>query len=155
MQFVPLPRMNPLHPSSFHIFPNACPTDNLYASLPALCICMRIFSLSRGDTTVRDTAPATPPAQKAATTGWDMVSRNLTKDSWSRLEALTTPGSDCRAELAKVSSWFLRPRTADMANTSATDARLAAPQIYNSSCLVPQDPVLVLFGLVAFNMICD
>jgi hypothetical protein len=69
MQFVPLPLMNPLHPSSRHIFARLLPTDSWYASRPALWTWNRIFSLSSGDTTVRDTAPATPPAQKAATTG--------------------------------------------------------------------------------------
>lgn len=33
------------------------------------------MSRSKGDTTVRDTAPATPPAQNAATTGCENVSR--------------------------------------------------------------------------------
>ncbi len=34
------------------------------------------MSRSRGETTVRETAPATPPAQNAATTGWAIVSRS-------------------------------------------------------------------------------
>lgn len=81
MQFVPLPRMNPLQPSSFHIFPRADPTDSLYASRPTLCTCSRIFSRSRGDTTVLETAPATPPPQNAATTGCDIHSRKSANDS--------------------------------------------------------------------------
>lgn len=56
---------------------------------------MRILSRSKGDTTVRDTAPATPPAQNAATTGWEIDSRNR----MDRLEAaavaeLTKSGCD-------------------------------------------------------------
>lgn len=66
--------MKPLHPSSFHIFISPFPTDILYSSRPTLCIWKRIFSRSRGDTTVLDTAPATPPAQNAATTGWAISS---------------------------------------------------------------------------------
>lgn len=74
-QFVPLPLMNPLNPSSFHIFIKALGTDNLYSFLPALCIWKRIFNRSRGDTTVLETAPAIPPAMKAATTGCATVCR--------------------------------------------------------------------------------
>ena len=55
---------------------------------------MRILSRSRGDTTVRDTAPATPPAQKAAMTGCETCSRKLTIDSEESSEDLATPGSD-------------------------------------------------------------
>lgn len=76
MQLVPLPAMKPLQPSSFHIFAKALPTPSLYSLWPALCTCRRIFNRSRGDTTVRETAPATPPAQKAATTGCEIKSRN-------------------------------------------------------------------------------
>lgn len=49
---------------------------------------MRILSRSKGDTTVRDTAPATPPAQNAATTGWEIDSRNC----MDRLEATAVAG---------------------------------------------------------------
>ena len=76
MQFVPFPLMKPRHPSSFHIFARPFPTESLYSSRPTLCIWKRIFNLSRGDTTVRDTAPATPPAQKAANTGCAIISRS-------------------------------------------------------------------------------
>lgn len=76
MQLVPLPLMKPRQPSSFHILSSALPTLSLYASRPALCTWKRIFSRSRGETTVRETAPATPPAQKAATTGCEMPARN-------------------------------------------------------------------------------
>lgn len=69
MQLVPLPRMNPRQPSSRHILASALPTLSLYASRPALCTWKRILRRSSGETTVRETAPATPPAQKAATTG--------------------------------------------------------------------------------------
>ena len=82
MQLVPLPRMKPLQPSSFHIFASAGPTDSLYASRPTLCTCRRIFNRSSGDTTVLDTAPATPPPQNAATTGCDILSLNAT-NLWS------------------------------------------------------------------------
>lgn len=69
IQFVPLPRMNPFHPSSRHIFTRAFHIDNLYSSLPALWTWSKIFKRSRGDTIVLETAPATPPAMNAATTG--------------------------------------------------------------------------------------
>jgi len=74
MQFVPFPLMNPLHPSSVHIFFNPLHIDNLYSSLPALCTWYRILSLSSGETTVLDTAPATPPAINAAVKGEDTCS---------------------------------------------------------------------------------
>lgn len=69
MQLVPLPRINPLHPSSRPILTRALHTDNLYSSLPALCTWYNIFRRSRGETIVLDTAPATPPPMKAAVTG--------------------------------------------------------------------------------------
>ncbi len=75
MQFVPLPLIKPLQPSSFHIFMSPFPTDILYSSRPALCIWKRIFNRSSGDTTVLETAPATPPAQNAAKTGCEKTSR--------------------------------------------------------------------------------
>lgn len=73
---MPLPLINPLHPSSFHIFISPLPTDNLYSSRPALWTWKRILSLSSGETTVLETAPATPPAQNAATTGCAISSRS-------------------------------------------------------------------------------
>ena len=76
IQFVPFPLIKPRQPSSRHIFIRPFPTDSLYSSRPALCIWKRIFSLSRGDTTVLDTAPATPPAQNAAKTGCASTSRS-------------------------------------------------------------------------------
>ena len=76
MQLVPLPAMNPRQPSSLHIFASAFPTDSLYSLWPALWTWNRILRRSRGETTVRETAPATPPAQKAAITGWEKKSRN-------------------------------------------------------------------------------
>jgi hypothetical protein len=69
MQFVPFPAMNPRIPSSLHILPKAFPIDILYASRPALWTWNKIFNLSSGETTVLETAPAMPPAQKDATTG--------------------------------------------------------------------------------------
>lgn len=77
MQLVPLPRMKPRQPSSFHIFFKAPPTESWYSWRPADWIWKRIFRRSRGDTTVRETAPATPPAQKAATTGCEMNLKTL------------------------------------------------------------------------------
>ena len=77
MQLVPLPAMKPLQPSSLHIFASAFPTDSLYSVWPTLWTWNRILRRSRGETTVRETAPATPPAQKAATTGWEKKSRNF------------------------------------------------------------------------------
>lgn len=75
MQFVPFPAMNPLHPSSLHILPSALCTDILYSSLPTLCTWNKILRRSRGETTVRETAPATPPATKDARTGCAKVCR--------------------------------------------------------------------------------
>ena len=69
MQFVPLPRIKPLQPSSFPILTRAFHIDNLYSSLPTLCIWRRILRRSRGETIVLETAPATPPPIKAAATG--------------------------------------------------------------------------------------
>ena len=69
-QFVPFPRSMPLQPSSFHIFTSPLSTDPLYSFRPAPWTWKRILRRSRGETTVRETAPATPPARKAATTGW-------------------------------------------------------------------------------------
>ena len=77
MQLVPFPLMNPLQPSSVHIFFNALHIESLYSSLPALCTWYNIFNLSSGDTTVLDTAPATPPARKAAVKGWETCSRTF------------------------------------------------------------------------------
>jgi hypothetical protein len=71
--------MNPRQPSSLHIFASAFGTDILYSSLPTLCIWNRIFRRSSGDTTVRETAPATPPATKDATTGCANVCRMRSK----------------------------------------------------------------------------
>ena len=48
-----------------------------YSDLPPAWIWSRIFNLSRGETTVRDTAPATPPERKEATTGCDNQSRKV------------------------------------------------------------------------------
>jgi hypothetical protein len=70
-QLVPFPRIKPLHPSSCHIFLNALPTESLYALWWTSWTWNNIFSRSRGETTVLDTAPATPPAQNAAMTGSD------------------------------------------------------------------------------------
>jgi hypothetical protein len=75
MQFVPLPAMNPRQPSSRHILASAFGTLILYSVRPALWTWNRIFRRSRGDTTVRDTAPATPPAMNDATTGWPSAFR--------------------------------------------------------------------------------
>lgn len=79
MQLVPLPAMKPLQPSSLHIFANAFGIDILYASRPALCTWNKIFKRSRGETTVRDTAPAMPPPMKEATTGCDTASRSFSR----------------------------------------------------------------------------
>ena len=75
MQLVPLPRMKPRQPSSFHILTRALPTLSLYSSRPTLWIWKSIFSRSSGETTVRETAPATPPAKKDAKTGCARVLR--------------------------------------------------------------------------------
>jgi hypothetical protein len=69
MQLVPLPAMNPLQPSSRHILASAFGTDIWYSFRPALWTWKRIFNLSSGETTVLDTAPATPPAMNDARTG--------------------------------------------------------------------------------------
>lgn len=76
IQLAPFPRIKPLQPSSLHIFMRPCRTGSLYSVLPALCIWNRILRRSSGDTTVLETAPATPPAKKAAKTGWAIVCRS-------------------------------------------------------------------------------
>src|SRR3954470_21223418 len=75
MQFVPFPAMKPRQPSSRHIFARALGTDILYSVLPALWTWNNIFNRSSGDTTVLETAPATPPAQNEAKTGCPRISR--------------------------------------------------------------------------------
>lgn len=75
IQFVPFPAIMPLNPSSRQIFAKALCTLILYSVCPVLCTCSRIFSLSSGDTTVLDTAPATPPAMKDATIACDIQDR--------------------------------------------------------------------------------
>lgn len=77
MQLVPFPLINPRQPSSVHIFFSALHIESLYSSRPALCIWYRIFSLSSGETTVLDTAPATPPEMKAAVKGAETCSRTF------------------------------------------------------------------------------
>lgn len=69
IQFVPFPRMKPRQPSSRPIFTKAFQIDNLYSVRPTLWTWRRIFNRSSGDTIVLETAPATPPAINAATTG--------------------------------------------------------------------------------------
>jgi len=76
-QFIPLPLMKPCHPSSLHILPRALPTDIWYSFRPALWTWYKIFNLSRGETTVLETAPATPPAQKAAVKGVETNARKF------------------------------------------------------------------------------
>jgi hypothetical protein len=76
IQFVPFPAMNPFIPSSLHILAKAFPIDIWYASRPALWTWNKIFNRSRGDTTVRETAPAIPPAQNEAITGCEMKDLN-------------------------------------------------------------------------------
>ena len=76
IQLAPFPRMNPFHPSSLHIFVRPCPIGSLYSVLPVLCTWNRILRRSSGDTTVLETAPATPPARKAARTGCAIICRN-------------------------------------------------------------------------------
>ena len=73
IQLAPLPRIKPFHPSSLHIFMRPCPTGILYSVLPAPWIWNKILRRSSGDTTVLETAPATPPARKAAKTGCAIV----------------------------------------------------------------------------------
>jgi hypothetical protein len=96
MQFVPFPRRRPRQPSSFHIFASPLVTEPLYSSLPApLCTWKRIFNRSRGETTVRDTAPATPPARNAAATGSDMLYRICrTSDEVANTPSLTVLGME-------------------------------------------------------------
>lgn len=75
MQFAPLPAIMPLKPSSLHILPNALGMLILYSVRPVDCTCSKIFNRSSGDTTVLETAPATPPAMKDATTACDSHDR--------------------------------------------------------------------------------
>ena len=108
MQFAPLPRMKPRQPSSFHIFLSPCPIGSLYSVLPALCIWKRIFSRSKGDTTVLETAPATPPARNAASTGCAMVCRScMRRDSGAGIGSPSTSAmveGPCRSTLILSSS---------------------------------------------------
>jgi hypothetical protein len=71
MQFVPFPAIMPLKPSSRQIFASALEMLILYSVRPEDCTCNRIFNRSKGETTVRDTAPATPPPMNEATTPCD------------------------------------------------------------------------------------
>ncbi len=88
MQLVPFPAMRPRQPSSLHIFARAFGTDILYSFRPALCTWKRILRRSSGDTTVRETAPAVPPAMNDARTGcartslsrWRLVSSRAVRD---------------------------------------------------------------------------
>lgn len=75
MQFTPLPAIMPLKPSSLQILPRAFGMLILYSVRPLDCTCSKILRRSSGDTTVRDTAPATPPATKEATTACDTHDR--------------------------------------------------------------------------------
>ena len=68
MQFAPLPAIIPRQPSSRHILLRALPMLILYSSRPTFCTCSKILRRSSGETTVRETAPAVPPAMKEATT---------------------------------------------------------------------------------------
>lgn len=55
----------------------------------------RIFRRSKGDTTVLDTAPATPPARKAAKTGCDTVCRScMRRDNGAGTLSPSVPGTD-------------------------------------------------------------
>lgn len=75
MQLVPLPAMKPRQPSSRHILANALPIDILYSVRPWLWTWKRIFKRSSGETTVLETAPATPPAMNEAVIGCETSSR--------------------------------------------------------------------------------
>jgi hypothetical protein len=112
MQFVPLPRMKPLQPSSRHIFARALPTGSLYSLWPALCTWYRIFNRSRGETTVLDTAPATPPPQKAATTGCEKKSRKGAALSSALGAALIASSEVCKKNTAS-QSLFLQSHLGD------------------------------------------
>lgn len=58
---------------------------------------MRIFSLSNGETTVLDTAPAIPPAQKAEVTGSAMKLLSLIDTGLDAIvsSTATVEGTDC------------------------------------------------------------
>lgn len=65
MQFKRLPLKSPLQPSSAYIL-KIVGNMPLYDLNPGPWSCNRILALSNGDTTVRETAPAIPPAIKDA-----------------------------------------------------------------------------------------
>lgn len=83
IQFVPLPAIMPLQPSSLHIFPNALEMLILYSSRPTFCTWSKILRRSSGLTTVRETAPATPPAMKDATTACESHARSACRGTGS------------------------------------------------------------------------
>lgn len=74
-----------------HIFASALGTDILYSSRPTLWTWNRILRRSRGETTVRETAPATPPATKEASTGCAKTSLNF----WSLVGSGVLRGWNC------------------------------------------------------------
>ena len=112
MQLVPFPAMKPLQPSSLHIFASAFGTLILYSFRPTLCTWKRIFNRSRGETTVRETAPATPPAMKEATTGcWKKARRfSLPLSTTAGFGGNVSEADHSRATLrARVRTYSARP----------------------------------------------
>lgn len=63
-QLIPFPAIIPRHPSSRHILSNDGHTPTYALFGPVGWTWRIIFSRSRGETTVREAAPATPPAMK-------------------------------------------------------------------------------------------
>lgn len=101
-QFIPLPLMKPCQPSSLHILPSALPTDIWYSFRPALWTWYKIFNLSRGETTVLETAPATPPAQKAAVKGVETNARKFNATLEGDTVTGFLPRSACRSTSRRV-----------------------------------------------------
>lgn len=122
MQLVPLPAMKPRQPSSRHILAKALPIDILYSLRPWLWTWNRIFNRSSGDTTVLETAPATPPAMNEAATGCEKNSRARTMRDGGVGEDMiagvcgggAVRSAGARGRAARLSSdspcWILSPR---------------------------------------------
>ncbi len=127
MQFVPLPRMNPRQPSSTHIFFSAWPTDILYSVRPTLWTWNRILRRSSGETTVRETAPATPPPQKAAMTGSEMNMRDWAMKS--------EPAGAFRFSMSPCEESLLASRHGGHAQLCAGHRRVGGIDIRSPLCL--------------------
>lgn len=132
MQFVPFPRMKPRQPSSRHIFARALPTGSLYSLWPALCTWYRIFNRSSGETTVLDTAPATPPPQKAATTGCE--TKSMKGVALTALEAALIASSEVCKKCVASQSLFLDRISPTISSRGWMGVRVIKERVPTYSC---------------------